>query len=626
MITNVLEYLENAAALYPEKTVFGDEDRSITYQELLTQARAIGSKIAAMGLRRKPVIVGTDHTISCLITFLGVVYSGNFYVPLDLKLPQARLSSIVEVSDAGLLILPEQAVEAAQKFASGRTVITRESLNRTDVDEQRLTDIRASHLDVDPLYLMFTSGSTGVPKGVLISHRSVVDLVEQFAETFSFDEKEVFANQAPFDFDVSVKDIYSTLRNAATMYIVPQKLFSMPAGLVPYLNEHKVTVIIWAVSAMDILSSVKAFDKEYPQYLKKIMFSGEVMPIKVLNYWRSYLPEAMYVNLYGPTEITCNCTYYVVDRSFEIGEMLPIGAAFKNTEILLLDADGHVVPTGESGEICVRGAGVAHGYYRNPEATAAAFTQNPLNQEYPEKIYHTGDFGFYNERNELVFAARRDWQIKHMGHRIELTEVENTAGKLEFIERSCCQYDSEKGRIVMVYQAPERCDREILNGMKEFLPKYMCPNRLIWMRQLPMNARGKIDRVLLRQRFTGDPQQVYKEIVLMDAGEKAAALEAELNAQDLTVRGYTKDTAELRVPTILLYTQENASPAAEFSENPYLLAVYQKAGEDGAMHWFCISPDTREEVLLTSAACDLSAVLEEVKAARLPEKKRRGRV
>ena len=524
MVTNILDYLERSAARFPEKTAFADKTRQVSYRELTERAKALGSRIAGYGFRNQPVVVATDHSVECLVTFMAVVYSGNFYVPVDVKLPAARIRAILEVTQPFLAVVPQKDAGKFREFVPEEKLLIREEQQGLQADEALLARIRRAHLDTDPLYVIFTSGSTGVPKGVLICHRSVIDLVEQFAETFQFDETEVFANQAPFDFDVSVKDIYCTLRNAASLYIVPQAMFSMPKGLVPYLNEHKVTTIIWAVSALSILSSMKVLEKSKPLYLKKVMFSGEVMPMKVLNDWKRQLPDAVYVNLYGPTEITCNCTYYILDREFSDQEVLPIGQAFRNTEILLLDENEREVPDGETGEICVRGTGLSHGYYCNPEATGKAFRQNPRNTAYPEMIYHTGDYGRRNEQGLLMFAARRDWQIKHMGHRIELSEIESAVNAFPWIARCCCQYDEAKGKIVLIYQAQEPCDGQIIKELQNYLPKYMCPNRLVWMKQMPMNQRGKIDRVFLKQRFApAETKRIYQEAAVLGSGSVALA-------------------------------------------------------------------------------------------------------
>ena len=540
MVTNVLEYLERSAQRFPDKIVFGDTDREVTYRQLLDLARRAGSFLASRHLRNQPIAVISTHSTECLIVFLGIVYSGNFYVPLDAKLPRARMEAILEVAKPGMVIVPDR--DAVGALAENIPAAAREELFEWETDDSLLEQIRKEHLDVNPLYLMFTSGSTGTPKGVLISHRSVIDLAEQFAAVFRFDETDVFANQAPFDFDVSVKDIYCTLRNGASMYIVPQTMFSMPKKLIPYLNEHQVTVCIWAVSALSVLTVMKVLDREIPRYIKKIMFSGEVMPVKVLNYWRVHLPQAMYVNLYGPTEITCNCTYYIGDRVFELQDTIPIGEPFANTQILLLDEQGKEAAPGKTGEICVKGSCLALGYYRNRQATEAAFSQNPLHHAYPDLVYHTGDYGRYDEQGQLVFAARRDWQIKHMGHRIELAEIESAVNTLDWIASCCCQYDRERGKIILIYQAQEPCDARIAEGLRELLPKYMCPNRYIWLPRLPLNQRGKIDRVFLKKKYAGrdagDEGYLYREAVILGTGTLALRCAGILEQRGISYRIY----------------------------------------------------------------------------------------
>lgn len=500
MVYNILDYLERASELHPDKILFADPAHSISYKECVKTGRNIGTAIARQGAPRMPVAVLIDRDIESLEIFMGTVYAGNFYVPIGKSLPPGRISMILDTVKPVCFICQEKDKSFVEKLKIKEKVFIFEEIAETKQDEELLGKLRRSHIDTDPLYAIYTSGSTGVPKGVLVCHRSVIDLVERFTECFGFNEKDVFGNQAPFDFDVSVKDIYSTLRNGATMYVVPQKMFSFPKLLIPYLNENKVTVVIWAVSALAIIATFKGMEKEIPGHLKKIMFSGEVMPIKVLNYWREKLPEAMYVNLYGPTEITCNCSYYIVDREFSLNETLPIGEPFPNTDMFLLNEKNEIPAQGELGEICVRGTSLALGYYRNKEATERSFCQNPLNLDYPETIYRTGDLGRY-QNGEIFYVTRKDFQIKHMGHRIELGEIEAVLDSLEYISRSCCIYDGDNEKIYMFYQAEESCEKQIIKDLQTFLPKYMCPNKYIYLDRLPLNKNGKIDRNVLRERF-----------------------------------------------------------------------------------------------------------------------------
>ena len=501
---NVLAYLEDSAKKYPEKTALVDEKHSLNYTEFIESAKKIGSKIIDItgNQTKKPIVVYIDRCIESIEAFMGIVYSGNFYVPIDNALPEQRKKLIIDTLNPIMIICSKQ---GQMDFLKYRRNILLQDLKDSCINEVQLDKVQCGQIDTDPLYAIFTSGYTGVPKVVLVGHRSVIDLIDNFAEIFGFTHENVWGNQAPFDFDVSVKDIYSTIKAGGTMYIIPKRLFSMPLKLVEYLNENKINTAIWAASALVMIANFKTFDKILPQYLKQIMFSGEAMPNKVLNYWRSYLKDLQYVNLYGPTEITCNCTYYIVDREFTNEESLPIGKKFNNTDIILLDSERkQEVPRGETGELCVRGSSLALGYYNNRKKTAEAFIQNPLNNDYPELIYCTGDLVKYNERGELLFLSRRDFQIKHMGHRIELGEIEVAVNAMDFIESAVCIYDEKNEKIVLFYQAKQVCRKEIVERLQTVLPKYMWPNKFVRYEKLPLNKNNKIDRTKLKETLEED--------------------------------------------------------------------------------------------------------------------------
>lgn len=495
MITNVLEFLETSARMTPDSPALADESSGATYRELAEQAQQIGSYLAAQNIGTgRPIAVLIDKNIQSIICFMGIVYSGNFYVPIDPAMPQKRIDLILDTLDPMMILS-----SAEGRSIEGRNVVSYSTAVASDIDHERLHQIRSSALDTDPLYSIFTSGSTGTPKGVLICHRSIIDLVSQFADTFAFPQAPVFGNQAPLDFDVSSKDIYCSLMLGGCIQMIPKKLFSVPGQLIPYLNDRGVNVIIWAASAMRIVSDFNIMAVSVPHQLKLVMFSGEVLPIKSLNDWMNHLPEAQFVNLYGPTEITCNCTYYIVDRTFDNAEVLPIGVPFRNTEVFLWnDEEKRRCSVGEIGEILVRGTCLAHGYYNDPERTAAAFVQNPMHTHYPEPVYRTGDLGFYKEDGNLYFASRKDFQIKHMGHRIELGEIEAAVNALDFVDVGCCIYDDRKEKIYLCYQAPEACDKQIVRALASVLPKYMWPNKFKHYTQIPMNKNSKIDRTFLK--------------------------------------------------------------------------------------------------------------------------------
>jgi amino acid adenylation domain-containing protein len=500
---SVLEFLEAAVSAVPDKIIFADPKTELTYAEFSDQAKRVGSELIRQtgGSRRRPVAVLVDRSVAPLAAFFGTVYSGNFYVPIDRRMPPERVRVILETLQAETMIAEHKDERFLSALQYQGRILYLEELLDGPADQQALDLVAQGRLDTDPVYATFTSGSTGVPKGVLVCHRSVIDLVDQFHEELGLDENSVHGNQAPYDFDGSVKDIYSTIRNHATMYVIPQMMFSFPAKLIEYLNAKKINTIIWAASALRIVENLKGFASEHPRYLTNIMFTGEALPVKVLNYWKQYLPDAQYINLYGPTEITCNCTYYRVDREFAEDEALPIGVPFRNTGIFLLDGDKEVTMPESQGEICVRGSCLALGYYNNPDKTSEAFCQNPLNTAYPERIYRTGDIGKYDAQGRLYFISRKDAQIKHMGHRIELGEIEVAVNALDFVEAGVCMFDGQD--IFLCYQAETSCEKEILRALGKKLPPYMFPTKLVWYEKLPLNSHNKIDRVRLRQEVTG---------------------------------------------------------------------------------------------------------------------------
>ena len=360
-----------------------------------------------------------------------------------------------------------------------------------------LENIRSKAIDTDPLYANFTSGSTGVPKGVVVSHRSVIDFIRVFTGLFDFSEMDIIGNQAPFDFDVSVKDIYSSIRMGATLVIIPRKYFSKPVELLDFICEKKITTMTWAVSALCLITTFHGLDYKVPETVNKILYSGEVMPLKHLKEWMSHLPNTKFVNVYGPTEITCNCTYHIIDRDRDYEGGVPVGKAFPNEHVFLLAEDNtEVTDTDVAGEICVRGTALALGYYRAKEQTDKSFVQNPLNDAYIDMIYRTGDLGKYNEAGEIVFCGRKDFQIKHMGHRIELEEVEAAMAKIEGIERVCCVFDEAKSKLYGFYIG-DMDKKELHKRMSEKLPAFMIPNALRKVEEMPLTKNGKIDRKLL---------------------------------------------------------------------------------------------------------------------------------
>ena len=500
MQNNILEYLEQTVLRVPDKVAFTNADTSLTFREVYDQARAIGSFLHREGFYKQPVVVFMKKQPKTIAAFLGAIYGGCYYVPLDEEMPRHRIELIFGTLKTGVMICDETTRSMAGEFAFNGSIYNYEEMAACSADEAGLASIRDRQLDIDPIYIVFTSGSTGVPKGVMACHRSVIDYIEHLCDVLRFDENSRFGNQTPLYFDACLKEIMPTLKYGGTTVLIPKQLFMFPIKLVEFLNEHHINTLCWVVSALTMISAFRTFEKVKPEHLRTIAFASEVFPIKQFNLWRAALPEARFINLYGPTETTGICCYYEVDREFAEDETMPIGRPFANTQVLLLTEEGKLAEPGQQGEICIRGTRLTLGYYRNPEKTSEAFVQNPLNDLYPELIYRTGDLGRLNDRGELLFAGRKDYQIKHMGHRIELGEIEVVANMLPGVSSACCLFDNEKKKIILFY-AGQPAMGEMAAYIKEKLPRYMVPNVIRPLEAMPFTPNGKIDRNLLKTMY-----------------------------------------------------------------------------------------------------------------------------
>lgn len=509
MTKNILQMLERTKSQYPNHIACSDGNGEMTYTQVCDTAMAIGSRLCEMKKIRCAVAVIQEKSKEMLTSFMGIVYSGNFYVPIDTRMPVDRIKLIFDIVRPAAVIADAKNQEKACAVAGTAKVYVYTELTKGTIDAAALSAVRKKSIDTDPVYALFTSGSTGVPKGVVCCHRSVISYADWLVETFAFGAGTIFGSQTPFYFSMSVLDIYATVRSGAHLHIIPRQLFGFPLKLLEYLNSMQINTIYWVPTALCIVANLKALEKVELPYLKNIFFAGEAMPVKQLNIWRKHLPDAMYVNLFGPTEITDIGLYYVVDRIFGDNEQLPIGSTCDNVDILILDDMDCEVPRGQIGELCVRGSFLALGYYDNAEKTGAAFVQNPLHTHYPEIIYKTGDLVHENERGELMYHGRKDFQIKHRGNRIELGEVENAAGGVRGIEMCACIYDRDEEKIVLFYQAADAMEKEIMEkeirkGMLEKVPDYMIPNVMICKDRLPENQNGKIDRKALERDYMAD--------------------------------------------------------------------------------------------------------------------------
>jgi amino acid adenylation domain-containing protein len=442
-----------------------------------------------------PIGVYLPKSKEAALCFTAILYSGNCYAPLDVKSPARRTAAILDKLAPALVITDRKRAPDVRNLGvdEARIVVLEEESGR-EVDAA--VELRHERvIDTDPVYIIHTSGSTGVPKGVSIPHRGVIDYIDWANSVYRVDETTVIGNQAPFHFDNSTLDLYLCLSRGATLVLVPEELYLFPMRLIEYLRSAGVNFIFWVPSVLVNVANMDILAQTELPPLKQILFAGEVMPARHLNYWRKWFPHALFSNLYGPTEITVDCTYYIVDRFFADDEPVPIGFPCRNSDILILNAENGPVAPGERGELCVRGSSLALGYWNDPEKTAAAFVQNPLQPHYPERIYRTGDLVYRNGRGEIIFAGRLDQQIKHMGYRIELGEIETAVLGLPDVRNACAAYDAEKAQIVLFFEAGRELDATFFKkSLATLLPKYMLPAAYRRMDCLPLNPNGKIDR------------------------------------------------------------------------------------------------------------------------------------
>ncbi|MCL1799232.1 MAG: amino acid adenylation domain-containing protein [Eggerthellaceae bacterium] len=499
VLKSVTQWLDATAERLPDKVAFGeDKAGTLTFAQLRGASRATGTFLAKRGINKQPVLVALGKTPQCVAAMLGAAYANCPYTPLDVDMPPGRIRKVIDTLQPAACITDAKHEQLMLESGLAQdSILLYECVSNTPIDEDALADVHERRISTDLLYIPFTSGSTGAPKGVAVSNGNVIDYTPQAAEKFGFNDETVFGQSVPFVFDGSILYVYQTLLNGCTDWIISKVDLMFAAKTVDFLNRHRCNTVYMMPTLYSIIAKSGILNKSKPEYLQKCLFVGEVMPNSVLNIWRRALPKATFANLFGPTEAT-TFLCYVVDRDFTDEEPLPIGTPYENNEVLLLDENGTETKRGEVGEMCVRGAKVTQGYYNDPERSAAVFVQNPLNRAYRETIYRTGDFAYLNEQGEYMFMGRKDFQVKLAGHRIELGEVEVQAMAMPGVELCACVLDEEAQRLVLFYVG-EAGQKELRDELKRKLQGYMVPAQITSIDAMPRTGSGKIDRIALKE-------------------------------------------------------------------------------------------------------------------------------
>ncbi|WP_130836663.1 amino acid adenylation domain-containing protein [Lachnoclostridium sp. Marseille-P6806] len=533
MQSNVLEWLDRTADRQAEKICYRDDRESITFAEARQEVRRMGEALAerlesgsggdGSALEVSPVAVMLGRSVRTILGYLAVVYAGHCYAPVDAALPAERIRSMLDTLRGAPVLTDREHAGVLRQLGFTGTVLLMEELaagcEKAGCKEANIKEANSKEAEAagggtglslargrsasDPLYIIFTSGSTGRPKGVITAHASLMNYIEAYREVMNIGADDILGNQSPLDYIAAIRDIYLPLLTGCSSYLIPREYFMEPERLFDCLEKNRVTAVGWSVSAFTVPAALGAFAEPGGlrlSALRKICFSGSVMPGRVLRLWQTALPWARFVNQYGPTEATASCTYYPVDHPAGEDETLPIGVPYRNYRVFLLGEDGRAVPQGEEGEICVGGPVLALGYYNDPDRTARDFIQNPLNRSFFERIYRTGDYGVFRADGMLEFHGRRDRQIKHMGHRVELDEIETAAMKRDGVGECAALYQPDK-EIIYLFYTGSLSPREVILGLRESLPGFMVPRRVKQLGALPKLPNGKTDMAALRERM-----------------------------------------------------------------------------------------------------------------------------
>lgn len=509
MKSNLIQLFLETAKAHLDAVAVRDGGQSICFKDIYASELKYAVWISqTYNVLHRPIGVFLPKCTHTIVADLAIIHSGNAYMNMDVKTPAERLANVLKQAQPICIITNEKYRRIVEPIAGDVPVVLTECLDKLeappDADEQ-LNAIIEGGIDTDPLCLINTSGSTGTPKCVVLNHRSFFDFMECAFETWQMGEGLVIGSLSPVIFDIYSFELCLLCAKRATLVLIPDSWAMFPVKILELLQNEKVSWIFWVPTIMVNMANMGLLEKMPLRDLKTVWFAGEVFPTKQFNVWKRNLPWARFVNLYGPIEITLDCTWFEVSREFCDDEPLPIGFPCRNTDILILNADNKPVVGDEEGELCVRGTSLAMGYYNNPEKTAVAFTQNPLNTAYPEIIYRTGDIVSRNERGEIMFKGRKDTLIKHSGYRIELGEIEHVIiNTLKLVPNGCVVYNKAEKVIVFFYEGEcEISPAEFRKAIGQVLPKYMIPSDFRHLAELPRGGTGKIDRAFLNGQVNG---------------------------------------------------------------------------------------------------------------------------
>jgi amino acid adenylation domain-containing protein len=501
--------LDDWARRTPTRTAVLDGRQSLTYAELAAASGrlALALRDAGVGPGDK-VAFSLQRSVRCVTALLGILRAGAVYVPIDPKAPTQRTAYVLEDCRPAAVVCESGTWPIVRQAAFEGVVIDLGDFTGMDRGGTEVFSADPSLMEPsgdDLAYVLYTSGSTGHPKGVMVTHANIRSYTDWAIQRFSIGTADRILGTAPFHFDMSTFDIFCSLRAGATLCIASETLTLFPEKLVQFMEKEGITLWKGVSSLLMYLARAKVLRPGRLPALCQVLFGGEALPTRWLIEWMRNFPEKEFFNVYGPTEATGISLYHAVEQvPAGMDEKIPIGLPCSDTCVYLLDEEMREVADGETGELYIGGAGVTNGYLNATEKTVNAFLPDPYRAG--ERIYRTGDLARRRPDGKYEFIGRRDHQVKVMGYRIELGEIEHAL---------LCQPGVREAAVALVPAGGEGLEElvafmdseaepaAVLEALKKCLPAYMVPRRLLPVGRLPRCGRGKIDRFALPALIPG---------------------------------------------------------------------------------------------------------------------------
>ena len=506
MITLVHQWFSAAAARHPDKPAVSCGDDTLSFRELDERTNSLAREIRAAGASRASLVpFFMKKSTRSIQSILGILKADCAYVPIDVDSPSQRLVSIIDAAHAKVILVDTESAVKLRELVPADHLPVMIDVGASEGGDT--SPIVPENLSIDLAYVLFTSGSTGTPKGVMIPHKAIIDYIDWCVETYGLTGDDVISNHAPLYFDNSTFDLYTAFHTGATLHLVPKELNAVIPRLATWLREREITTFFCVPSVLRMLLRSRRVKPGSLPRLRHVIAAGEVLPPDVVDTWMELVPDAQYTNMYGPTEITVDCSYHVIHERPGTERPVPIGKARTNMELFVRLDDGSLTQeSGAEGELLVRGTSVAYGYLGDAERTESTFIQNPLNDLFHDPLYCTGDLVRIDSDGDFQFLGRADHQVKLLGYRIELGEVEAVLSSLDEIEEVVVVFKAtEPEEIGALMVVRDGVDRSALNAaMNAALPTYMVPTTVVDLDgDYPMTSNGKYDRRTITERVFG---------------------------------------------------------------------------------------------------------------------------